>query len=43
MFWAYMTIIRIPTGETPFLLSYEYKVMVPVEIGMSLLRKENYD
>ena len=41
--WTYKTTTRTPTGETPFSLSYGYEAMVPVEIGMSSLRRENYD
>ena len=43
MLWAYRTTTNTLTGETPFLLSYGYEAMVPVEIEMSLLRRENYD
>ena len=41
--WAYRTTTRTPTGETFFSLSYGYEAMVPIEIGMSSLRRENYD
>ena len=41
--WAYRTTARTPTRETLFSLSYEYKAIVPVEIGMSSLRRKNYD
>ena len=41
--WAYRTAARTPTGETPFLLSYVYEAMVPFKIGISLLKRENYD
>ena len=41
--WAYRITVRTPTGETPFSLSYGYKVMVPIEIRMSSLKRENYD
>ena len=40
---AYKTTARTPTGETPFSLAYGYEAMVPMEIGMSSLRRENYD
>ena len=33
--------IKTPTGETPFSLAYENKVMVHVEIGMSSLRRKS--
>ena len=41
--WAYRIIARTPTRETPFSLSYGYKPMTSVEIGMNLLIRENYD
>ena len=45
MFWANRTTAKTSTGdlETPLSLSYGYEAMVPIEIGISLLRKENYD
>ena len=41
--WAYRTTARSTTGETPFSLAYEYKAMVPIEIGTRSLRWENYN
>lgn len=41
--WAYKTKDRTPTRETPFLLCYRYEVMVTIEIGISLLRRESYE
>ena len=41
--WAYWTIARTPTREIAFSLSYGYEAMVPVEIRMSSLIRENYD
>ena len=41
--WAYRTTARTSTEETPFLLVYGYEVMVPVEIRVGSLRRENYD
>ena len=41
--WAYKTIARSTTEETPFLLAYRYEAMVPVEIGARSLRRDNYD
>ena len=38
--WAYKC---TATGKTPLSLSYGYEAMVLIEIGMSLLRRENYD
>ena len=41
--WTYRIMARTPIGETLFSLSYGYEAMVPFEIGMSSLRRENYD
>ena len=47
--WAYKTTTQTPTGETPVNLTYGTKVVVPVEVGITSLRREffnkqsNYD
>ena len=41
--WAYRTTARSTTRETPFSLTYGYKVVVPIEIGAGSLEKENYN
>ena len=41
--WAYKATARTLTGEIPFSLSIGYEAMVLVKIGMSLLRRENYN
>ena len=33
--WAYRTIIRTPTGETPFKLAYGSKTVIPAEMHMA--------
>uniref|UniRef100_A0A2N9HCA9 Integrase catalytic domain-containing protein n=1 Tax=Fagus sylvatica TaxID=28930 RepID=A0A2N9HCA9_FAGSY len=33
--WAYRTRVRIPTGETPFRMTFGTEAVVPVEIGMT--------
>ena len=33
--WAYRTIVRTPTGETPFKLAYGSEVVIPVEVHMA--------
>ena len=35
--WAYRTIARTPTGETP--LTYEIKLVIPVEVGATSTRR----
>uniref|UniRef100_A0A2N9GFI7 Uncharacterized protein n=1 Tax=Fagus sylvatica TaxID=28930 RepID=A0A2N9GFI7_FAGSY len=41
--WAYRTTVRIPTGETPFRMTYGSEAVVPVEIGLTTLRTSTYD
>jgi hypothetical protein len=41
--WAYRTTVRIPTGETPFRMTYGSEVVVPVKIGLTTLRTSTYD
>ena len=43
MLWAYRSTAKTSTGETPFLLAYGYEAMVPVEIRVGSLRRDNYD
>ena len=32
--WAYRTIVRTPTGETPFKLPYGSEAVIPAEVHM---------
>uniref|UniRef100_A0A2N9EL41 RNA-directed DNA polymerase n=1 Tax=Fagus sylvatica TaxID=28930 RepID=A0A2N9EL41_FAGSY len=41
--WAYRTTVRIPTGETPFRMTFGSEAVVPVEIGLTTLRTSAYD
>ena len=41
--WAYRTIVRTPTRETPFRLAYESDAIIPVEVGLTSYRVENYN
>uniref|UniRef100_A0A2N9FY66 Uncharacterized protein n=1 Tax=Fagus sylvatica TaxID=28930 RepID=A0A2N9FY66_FAGSY len=41
--WAYRTTARTPTGETPFRLTYGTKAVIPVEVGLTTWRTNNYD
>ncbi|XP_074374159.1 uncharacterized protein LOC141714544 [Apium graveolens] len=38
--WSYNTTPRSTTGETPFLLTYGYEAMVPVEVGAGFLQRD---
>ena len=40
--WAYRTIARTPTGETPFRLAYGADTIIPTEVGPTSYRVENY-
>ena len=41
--WAYRTIARTPTRETPFNLTYGTEAVILVEVGLTSLRKEFFD
>ena len=41
--WAYRTTTSTSTGETPFNLTYGTEAVIPVEIGLTSLRKEFFD
>ena len=41
--WAYRTTVRTPTGETPFKMTFGTKAVIPVEIGVSSIRKVWYN
>lgn len=43
MMWSYNTKPRTTTSETPFTLTYWCEAMVPVEVGASSFRRDNYD
>ena len=41
--WAYWTMERTPTGETPFWLAYGTEAVIPVEVGLTSYQVESYD
>ncbi|XP_038973062.1 uncharacterized protein LOC103706605 [Phoenix dactylifera] len=41
--WAYRTTFRVPTGETPFNLTYGTEAVIPLEIGLPSPRVEHFD
>ena len=43
MLWAYTMMVRTPTGETPFKMAFGIETVVPVEIGVSSIRRAWYD
>ena len=38
--WAYKTTVKTPTGETPFRLTYGTKVVIPIKVGITSVRRE---
>ncbi|XP_074352086.1 uncharacterized protein LOC141691247 [Apium graveolens] len=42
MLCSYNTTPRSTTGESPFMLTYGYEAMVPVEVGSGSLRRDRY-
>ena len=41
--WAYRTTARTPTGETPFNLTCGTEAIIPIEVGLTSLRREFFD
>ena len=41
--WAYRTIARTPTRETPFRLTYGTEAMIPVEVGVTSIRRKVFN
>ena len=38
--WAYRTTARTPTRETPFRLTYGTEAIIPIEVGVTSIRRE---
>ena len=41
--WAYCTILRRSTGETPFFMTYSSKAIILLEIWFSTIRTDQFD
>ena len=41
--WAYRTTARTPTRETPFRLTYGTEAVIPVEVGVTSIRREVFN
>ena len=40
--WAYRTTAKIPTGETPFRLTYGTEAVIPVKVEIDSIRREMF-
>ena len=43
VFWAYRMTTRVPTGETPFRLTFVTKAIILVEVGLTSFRVKTYE
>ena len=41
--WAYRMTTRVPTGETPFRLTFGTEAAIPMEIGLTNIRVKAYE
>ena len=41
--WAYRTMARTPTAETPFCLAYRHEVIIPAKVGLTSYRVSHHD
>ena len=41
--WAYRTITRVPTRETPFRLTFGTEAIIPVEVGLTSCHVKTYE
>ncbi|XP_028072604.1 uncharacterized protein LOC114274823 [Camellia sinensis] len=41
--WAYRTTARCSTGETPYSLTYGMEAIIPLEVGLPILRSELFE
>lgn len=41
--WTYQTTIKTPIEETPFALTYDSEVVIPMKIGMPTYQVQNFD
>ena len=41
--WAYRIIVRTPTGETPFRLTYGIEAVIPIEVGVTSTRRATFN
>lgn len=41
--WAYRTMARVPTRETPFKLTFGSEAVILVEVGLTIIRVGTYE
>ena len=41
--WAYRTTTRVPTGESPFSLTFGNEIVILVEVGLTSLQAKTYE
>ena len=41
--WAYRTMAKTPTGETPFQLTYRNQAIIPADVRLTSYRVHNHD
>ena len=41
--WAYRTMARTPTEETPFWITYRNEAVIPAKVGLTGYRVHNHD
>ena len=43
IFWAYRTTPRKVTNETPYVLAFKFKAIIPLEVSLTTIRNEAYN
>ena len=41
--WAYRTTVKTPTREAPFRLTYGTEVVIPIEVGVTSMKREFFE
>ena len=41
--WAYQTIPQKATNEKPYSLAFSFETIIPLEVGLPIIRNEAYD
>lgn len=43
MLWGYRTTPRRSTGRTPFSLTFDIGAIIPLQVGLPIIRTEHFD